>query len=149
MKLTQKYSAGLAIIYNKNVLLGHTTGRKGSHSYGISKGGIHEGESKRDAALRETFEEFGINVPVNLIQPHEFNFSVISKRYGYNKTVYYYIVEINDLKQIGLSGYDVPRSQLQLEEVDIAKFVDYKHAMQLVMKSQIPLITNLLSKGLI
>ena len=67
MKLEQRYSAGIAITYQGKILLGHTTGRKAYHSYGISKGGIEEGESILDAAIRETEEEFGIKVPKKLI----------------------------------------------------------------------------------
>jgi len=62
-----KISAGLAIIYDNKVLLAHTTNRGWYGSYGIPKGGIEKGESKIQAAIRETKEEVGISVPKNLI----------------------------------------------------------------------------------
>jgi hypothetical protein len=48
-KLEQRYSAGLAIIWQGKVLLAHTTGRKSSTGWGIPKGGIDKGESKINA----------------------------------------------------------------------------------------------------
>jgi len=61
-----KKSAGLAIIYDNKILLAHTTSRGWYGSYGIPKGGIDDGESKLYAAIRETREEVGINIPKNL-----------------------------------------------------------------------------------
>jgi 8-oxo-dGTP pyrophosphatase MutT (NUDIX family) len=149
MKLETRYSAGLAIVWNKKVLLLHTTGRGTAHSYGIPKGGIDGKESNLDAALRETDEECGIVVPSKLVDKNEHTFVVTSRKYKYNKVVTYFIVEVKDLKDIGLKGPDISKSQLQLEEVDIAGFYDYREAMKLIMKSQAPVITKLLSKGLI
>ncbi len=149
MKLKQKYSAGLAIVWNRKVLLLHTTGRGMSSSYGIPKGGIDGKESTLDAALRETEEECGIVIPSKLVDKNENTFVVTSRKYKYNKVVTYFIVEVNDLRDIGLKSPDISKSQLQLEEVDIAGFYDYRDAMKLIMKSQAPVITTLLSKGLI
>ena len=47
-----KQSAGLAIIYNGLILLGHTTGRGWYSSYGIPKGGIEDGEDKMSVAAK-------------------------------------------------------------------------------------------------
>ena len=143
-----KKSAGLAIIYDNKILLAHTTSRGWYGSYGIPKGGIDDGESKLDAAIRETSEEVGINIPKKLIDPTEYTLTVSTKKYGH-KIVYYYIVKIDDLSQIGLKDLRVPKKQLQIEEVDWAGFLDYKEAMKRVMKSQIPLVNNLVGKGLL
>ena len=143
-----KTSAGLAIIYDNKVLLAHTTSRGWYGSYGIPKGGIEKGESKLDAAIRETEEEVGIKIPKKLIDTTEHTFVVSTKKYGH-KIVYYYIVKIDKLSQIGLKDLKVPKSQLQVEEVDWAGFLDYKEAMKRVMKSQVPLINNLVGNGLL
>lgn len=143
-----KKSAGLAIIYDNKILLAHTTSRGWYGSYGIPKGGIDDGESKLDAAIRETREEVGINIPKKLIDPTEYTFTVSTKKYGH-KIVYYYIVKIDDLSQIGLKDLRVPKKQLQVDEVDWAGFLDYKEAMKRVMKSQISLVNNLVGKGLL
>lgn len=143
-----KISAGLAIIYDNKVLLAHTTSRGWYGSYGIPKGGIEKGESKLDAAIRETKEEVGIKISKNLVDPTEHTFVVSTRKYG-NKIVYYYIVKIDSLSQIGLKDLKVPKGQLQTEEVDWAGFLDYKEAMKRVMKSQVPLINNLVGNGLL
>lgn len=147
--MKKKQSAGLAIIYNGMVLLGHTTGRGWYGSYGIPKGGIEKGESYMDAAIRETYEEIGIKVPPSLIDPTEYTYVVTSKKQKYNKIVYYYVVKIDSLSQIGLKDLKVPKSQLQVEEIDWAGFMTYKEAQKRIMKSQISLINNLVGKGLL
>ena len=148
MELKTKYSAGLAIIYKGQILLGHTTGRKWTNSFGIPKGGIDEGESKLDAAIRETYEEVGIKIPRKLIDTTEYTFAVTSRKYT-NKVVYYYIVMIDDLKQLGLKDLKVPKKQLQVEEIDWAGFFKYDEAMDKVMQSQREVIQKLLGKGLL
>ena len=144
-----KISAGLAIIYDNKVLLAHTTSRGWYGYYGIPKGGIEDGESKLDAAIRETKEEVGIKVPKKLIDTTEHTFTLTTRKYKYTKIVYYYIVKIDDLSQIGLKDLRIPKKQLQVEEVDWAGFIDYKEAMKRVMKSQLPVINNLVGKGLL
>ena len=147
--MKQKQSAGLAIIYNGMVLLGHTTGRDWYGSYGIPKGGIENGESYMDAAIRETYEEIGIKVPPSLIDPTEYTYVITSRNQKYNKIVYYYVVKINSLSQIGLKDLKVPKSQLQVKEIDWDGFMTYKEAQKRIMKSQISLINNLVGKGLL
>lgn len=60
-----KTSAGIVITDGKRILLGHVTG---SRRYDLPKGGVEDGESVLDAALRETLEEFGIIVPKNELE---------------------------------------------------------------------------------
>ena len=103
-----KTSAGLAIIYDNKILLAHTTSRGWYGSYGIPKGGIDKGESKLDAAIRETKEEVGITISKNLIDKTEHTFTVSTKKYG-NKIVYYYVAQISNLSQIGLKDLKVPK----------------------------------------
>jgi predicted NUDIX family NTP pyrophosphohydrolase len=142
-----KQSAGLAIIYDNKVLLGHTTGRSWYASYGIPKGGLEDGESNIDAAIRETFEEVGIKVTKKMIDLLEYSFNVSFNKN--KKIVYYYIVKINDLKDIGLSSLVIPKSQLQVKEIDWAGFLSYQEASPRIMQSQKPLLNILVSKGLL
>jgi 8-oxo-dGTP pyrophosphatase MutT (NUDIX family) len=147
--LETRYSAGLAIVFDGKVLLGHSTGRKSNTGFGISKGGIDDGESVIEAAIRETREEFGIKVPMSLIKSPEYTFIVTSRKYKYNKVVYYYIVELESLAQIGLKELKVPKKQLQVKEVDSARFMDREEANKHIMLSQIPVLQNLTAQGLI
>lgn len=148
----QKISAGLAIIYNNKLLLAHPYNRRWYNSYGIPKGGVDEGETYLDAAIRETKEEVGINVPKKLIDKKENKFFVSfspKNKKGYTKVVYYYVVKIDNLSQLGITDLRIPKKQLQLEEVDWAGFIDYKELQKRITPSQIPLINNLISKGLL
>lgn len=143
-----QYSAGLVIIYDNKILLGHTTGRKWYGSYSIPKGMIELGESALDAAIRETREEVGISISKNLIDKHEHTFTLTSRK-GYTKIVSYYIVKINNLSQIGLNELKVPKTQLQIKEIDWAGFLDYNEAKKRIMSSQQTVLNNLVSTGLL
>jgi len=149
MELQTRYSAGLAILYKGQILLGRTAGRKDKRAWGIPKGGIESGESHLEAAIRETEEELGIKVKRGLINSAEYTFTVTSRKYKYNKVVYYYIVEIEDLKQIGLKGLEVPKSQLDTKEISEARFFNLLDAKQNVMVSQTSVIDAMASKGLL
>ena len=147
--LETRYSAGLAIVYNGMILLGHSAGRKFNSGYGIPKGGIEKGESNLKAAIRETKEEFGISVPMSLIDQNEYTFVVTAPKYKYNKVVYYYIVKVDDLSQIGLKGALIPKGQLQKEEIDDARFMTRAEASKVIMLSQNQVLLNLTNQGLI
>jgi len=144
-----KESAGLAIVFEGKVLLAHTTGRGWWGSYGIPKGGIDEGESKLDAAIRETYEEVGIKVPIHMIDKTEHTYTLTGKGQRVNKIVYWYIVKIESLSDLKIKDLKIPKKDLQVEEVDWAGFIPYSEAMKRVMKSQINVINNLRGSGLI
>jgi len=148
-KVKNQVSSGLAIVFEHKVLLAHTTGRKWNAGYGIPKGGLDKGESPLAAAIRETEEEVGIKVSKDLINKTEYTFVVTSRKYSYNKTVYWYIVEIDSLDQIGLKTERVPKNQLQMEEINWAGFLSYNDARKMIMHSQIPVIDTLLNNGLL
>jgi len=150
--MKQKTSAGLAIIYDNKILLAHPTNRRWYNSYGIPKGGVDKGETYLEAAIRETKEEVGITVPRKIIDKKENTFFVSSsskKKKSYNKIVYYYIVKIDSLSQLGINDLRISKNQLQLDEVDWAGFLDYEEVQKRITPSQIPLINNLISKGLL
>ena len=147
--LEERRSAGIAIVWQGKVLLAHTTGRNFKTGYGIPKGGIEKGETHLAAAIRETSEEIGIKVPTKLIGSNEYSFVVTARKYKYNKIVSYFIVELDSLDQIGLKEPKVPKSKLQLDEVNDARFLDLAAASKVIMKSQIPVLNTLTSLGLI
>ena len=143
------YSAGLVIIFDNKILLGHTTGRKWYGSYSIPKGMIEPGETALEAAIRETKEELGISISKNLIDKHEHTFALTSRKGKYNKVVSYFIVEMKNLSQIGLTDLKVPKTQLQVKEIDWAGFLEYDEAKKRIMPSQLSVLNNLVSSGLL
>lgn len=128
-------SAGLAIFYKNKLLLCHQRGRKPNEGYGIPKGLIDEGETILQAAIRETKEEVGIIVPEELVDISNV-FTCEVNTHKYNKIVYCYKVMINDLSDINLTDEIISPSNLQLEEVDDARFMNKKEALEKITKSQ-------------
>jgi len=134
-----KKSAGIVILYKDKMLACHPTGWKWHNSYSIPKGGIEEGESILDAALRECKEEVGISINSKQLDDkmYQIEYQSSNKKKGIYKIVYYWLCRIENLSEIGLKDEVVPKNQLQREEVDWAGFLDYKeanHRLSPVMK---------------
>lgn len=149
MSVNVRKSAGLAIVYDNQILLAKTAGRKDKRSWGIPKGGIDKGESSINAAIRETYEELGIKVNPNQIDPTPYKLFVNAKKWGYVKDIVYYVVRIEDLSEIGLKSTKVPKKQLDLDEISSAEFFSYNEALEVVMISQDEVIRKLLGLGLL
>lgn len=147
--MEKKESAGLAIIYQGKLLVGHTRGRRIVKGWGIPKGGIEKGESALDAAIRETREELGVNVKQKLIDTTPHQFIVTSRKHKYTKIVTYFIVEIDDLKQISLKDEVIKTKKLQLEEIDSAQFMSLRTLQNAMMFSQHSILTHLTNQGLL
>lgn len=114
-------SCGTLIIYKNKVLLCHPTGNVDGN-YSPPKGFVDGNESYVDCAIRETFEEIGINITLK-----QLSLPVIEIPYNKGKKiykkVYLFPIFISSLSEIGLDGEIVPKSQLQLNEVDWAGFL--------------------------
>ena len=147
--VSERVSAGLAILYDGKVLLAHTSGRKFTTGYGIPKGGVEVGESLTAAAIRETAEEIGVKVPASLVDKTEHKFTVNGKKWGYFKTVYWFVVKIDNLAQIGMKEEKVPKSQLQIEEINDARFMGLTQAKEVIMPSQLEMLNTLVNLGLL
>ena len=124
-------TAGIAFVYNDSILLVHSTGGNWKN-LSIPKGHIEDGESVQAAAIRETFEETGIQIDQSKLEKNAFFLDYPNKK----KRVYYYILRINDLSEIGLSELVVPKQQLELSEIDWAKFVSFDEARNVMYKPQ-------------
>ena len=91
---TIELSAGLVIIQDGNILLGHPTGQKWQGSFSIPKGRVEEGEDLLEAAIRETSEEVGINIDKKDIEDTEPLYIDYKDKKGVPyKRVYYFIVK--------------------------------------------------------
>jgi len=90
---TLKIAAGLVIIQNGAILLGHPTHRKWWGTYSIPKGEVRPGESLLHAAIRETYEEVGIKIDPREIESDKPDYIEYEDEKGIPyKRVYYFIV---------------------------------------------------------
>ena len=141
-------SSGLAIVYKGKLLLGHPTGHRDG-GLSIPKGKIDKGESKIEAAIRETFEEVGVKVPLELIGEEGTEIVYKKSKNGVknagktHKIVYWFKVEIEDLSQIGLSSEKIEESNLQLKEIDWAEFVPAEEIRNKIFWRFIPIAKEL------
>lgn len=132
------HSAGLAIIYNKKILLVKPANARWWKSYGIPKGHVEEGESAIDAAIRETKEEIGVEIPKFMIgEENELYYERKGKKW---KKISYFYVFISDLSEIGLSAEILPEEMLQREEIEWAGFVSKEEAQSRMIPSMLEII---------
>ena len=118
-----KTSAGLVIIFDKKILLVHPTNAPWYGSYSIPKGEIKEGESLLDTAIRETYEEIGVEFKKEGF-PKDILPEFIEYRDKNNKlykTVWYFLLSLS-------KPLDVTKIKLQQEEVDWVGFLDKDEA---------------------
>ena len=126
-----KKSAGVIIILNKDkVLLCHPSNSRWFGTYSFPKGGLEEGESTLDAAIRELREETSVIVNKNQISNLENPIVVTyeNKKGTKYKTITLYTVHINNLSEINLESEIIPKERLQIEEIDWAGFIDKNEA---------------------
>lgn len=127
-------TAGIAVIYQDKILLVHPTNSKWMGSYSIPKGHIEKSESKKETAKREFYEETGIEIKSKLGKPIELNYITIKKR------LWFYLLRIESLDEIGLDAEVVPKNQLQLSEVDWCGFVSKKEAIKRINRNMLEII---------
>ncbi len=116
-------SAGLLIVQQNRILLGHPTNAPWYGTYTIPKGKVEEDESLIDAAIRETYEEMGIKIDINDIK-NKNKPNIIE--YKNEKGVIYKIVKyfVVEPKQEII----INKSRLQKREIDWAGFLDKDEA---------------------
>lgn len=108
------------------VLLVHPTNASWYNTYSPPKGEIENEEDTKEAAIRETYEEVGILIDKSKLKDFV-EIDYVNKNKELYKKVYLYPVFIDSLIQIKLNSLVVPAIQLQLEEVDDARFFcDYE-----------------------
>lgn len=144
-KRSQFGAAGIAIVWGTKLLVVHPTGASWQkRTIGIPKGSIEAGETELEAALRETFEETGIRLRADQLEPEIHSVTVYShKTQTPVGVIYYAICRINDPSEIGLTGDRVPKSQLQLEEVDWAGFIEISEAYDKMIYSQLIILDRI------
>lgn len=99
----------------KLLLLKHNNG---GH-WGLPKGHVEKGETEQETAIREVFEETGIEVST-LYDKFRYTMEYIPKE-GVNKEVVYFVAEGKDSE-----------IKIQVEEVEQVLWLDYKKALEVV-----------------
>lgn len=125
-------SAGVIIIsHDKKILLLKPKGLDKGH-FSLPKGIVHKNENIKNAALRETLEEVGIQLSFDDLGKqyvvNYFNKNILTKR------VFCYIVKL-DLKKDKKIVF-----KLQEEEVDYCAFYDRDEANEMIFWRYINLI---------
>lgn len=138
-------AAGVAITFEGKVLLVHPTGASWKTSaVGIPKGGIQEGEDILNAAIRELKEETGISLSPNMLIDKEMqSVDKYNSKGDIIQVLNYYIFPIKELSEIGMTTLKVDKSNLQLEEIDWAGFIDINDAYPLIHRGQLIILDRL------
>ena len=138
-----RHTAGIAIVYQGSILLVHpANGSWARPIMGIPKGQIENGENLIEAAIRETFEETGILIKPSQLDKIPKTVDIYSNG-KYKNTLTYFVCEISDLSEIGLSELSVPREQLQKEEIDWAGFIKIDKAYTKMSPYQLIILDRL------
>lgn len=128
-------SVGIALIYKDSILLTkHPSEDDFINTLSIPKGRqeVHEEGQDYLTAHREVKEEVGIDIPLTwLIDAPKYELTTSD-----NRTVYYYVIEIDDLRKIELNSTLVSPNQYQKEEVDYACFLPFNLAQKYIRQDQ-------------
>jgi ADP-ribose pyrophosphatase YjhB (NUDIX family) len=119
-----KISSGLVIICENKILLAHPTNASWHGTYSFPKGGVELNETVLEAAIRETQEEIGIKIPLELIDKTE-RFVEYIKNDKITKKVYYFIVRLTIEQKTKLFQNGM---KLQTSELDYADFITKEEA---------------------
>lgn len=120
MPITQ--SAGLVILHDNKILLEHPTGSKWYGTYSIPKGEIEEDENIVTAALRETYEEIGIQFYPYQINPDDKGtINYLNNKGQTYKKVHFYIIELEHTIELNPDHFDK-------KEIDWAGFLTKEEA---------------------
>lgn len=114
-------SSGIVFIYNDYILLVRST--YGDWSY--PKGRVDKGEKVIDAAIREVREEIGVSFPKEKILHLKLEEAKPVKKGKGIKHYWFYRYRLNDDEFNEYFGgvYEIPKEDLQIEEIDKATFV--------------------------
>jgi predicted NUDIX family NTP pyrophosphohydrolase len=138
---TQK--AGIVLKLGDKILVAHSTNSSWrDRPFGIPKGTIEPGEEEKSAAIREFYEEIGILLDREMLGPAE-SLTLYSSSGKAIGVLAYFVVEIESTLQLGLMSEVIPKSMLQLKEVDWAGFIKIDELYEKLYKSQLIILDRL------
>lgn len=142
-----KKSAGVIIVLNnEKVLICHPSNNdKWFGSYSFPKGGIDEGETIKQAALRELFEETSVKLDESKIskEPLVLDYMNYKKKDVVYKKIYLFTMYINDISEIGLDSEVIPNHKLPFGEIDWAGFLSKEEAKLRLFHRSVPMIDKI------
>lgn len=142
-----KKSAGVIIVLkNEKVLICHPSNNdKWFGSYSFPKGGIDEGETIKQAALRELFEETSVKLDESKIskEPLVLDYMNYKKKDVVYKKIYLFTMYINDISEIGLDSEVIPNHKLPFGEIDWAGFISKEEAKLRLFHRSVPMLDKI------
>ena len=142
-----KQSAGVIIILNnEKILICHPSNNdKWFGSYSFPKGGIDEGETIKQAALRELFEETSVKIDESKIskEPLVLDYMNYKKKGVVYKRIYLFTLYISDISEIGLDSEVIPTDKLPFGEIDWAGFISKEEAKLRLFHRSVPMIDKI------
>jgi ADP-ribose pyrophosphatase YjhB (NUDIX family) len=141
-------SAGIAIIYDGKILMSHATRSPWFRSWMPPKGKLEEGETKKEAAIREVEEECGIKVPMDMLGKEHLVRYTNDKGAKAHKEVYIFECRIDSLDQLGIPPLikgEIPKYMLQEEELSDAVFMNYEECQRRTLPRYIPMVDEIFS----
>ncbi len=140
-----KTSSGILIVCDDKVLLAHSTNSPWWRSYTPPKGGKEKDETFEETASREVYEEVGIYVnPLELKEFVDVEYKNPSGKL--HKIVRMFIHRIQKYSDIGLIDGHVPFAQLQKEEIDEAKFMNYEEMEKKILPRYLDYVSLYINK---
>ncbi len=141
-------SAGIAIIYEKKILMAHATNSSWYGSWMPPKGKIEEGETEEEAACREVKEECGISVDPSILGTRHVIPYTKNKGGKKYKEVYIFECKIDSLDKLSIPPLvrgEIPIYMLQEEEISNARFMGYEECKKRALPRYIPMIEEIFS----
>jgi 8-oxo-dGTP pyrophosphatase MutT (NUDIX family) len=132
--VARRLLAGVVFVRQGKILLVHSTGSAEDKDWGIPKGHQEPGEPTLQAAVREVREETGIDIPTSMLGA-PLPFFLEHK----NRVLSYWVVNATWLPIPDV----LPVEQLQIEEVDEARFVPTMDAEMIIEPWQMPLLNHI------
>lgn len=139
---------GVVIVYKNKILLGHPTNTVGD-TYSIPKGKAKKEETYANCAIRELKEEVGIDLSLSQLDDQSYGVILYKNPLGkIKKKLTYYILEIDELSEIGMNSEEVNESNLCKKEFDWAGFVDLDKAFKMLHWRQKDIVNEIIEKNL-
>jgi len=119
-KMNVRVTSGIVFIYKNKIMLVHPSDRKWENSFSYPKGKIDNGESIKDAAIRETEEEIGVKFPRKFLSKDNL-YRLVNRDEEFGgciKIDYYYLIKLDDnmfnkyFKNLKIKKKNLPQGEL-------------------------------------